>query len=130
MDRSIVKDMEAGGMVRCPQCGYKNSPLYHYCGECGAVLPKASEEQAQPAAARPAQDDAAALPRTGEAWAPAPRSAPRPEFSSRPTQPEEEYRPLQTRMDTQRPAPPESHEEFRRAPELTREPRPRSAARN
>ncbi|HEY1264205.1 MAG TPA: hypothetical protein VGF06_11830 [Terriglobales bacterium] len=31
-------------MVRCPQCGYKNSPLYHYCGECGAVLPGATPE--------------------------------------------------------------------------------------
>ena len=36
--------MESGGMIRCTQCGYKNSPVYHYCGVCGAVLQAAKEE--------------------------------------------------------------------------------------
>ena len=45
--------METGGMVRCAECGYKNSPVYHYCGVCGAVLHAAPAEPADktPAAA-------------------------------------------------------------------------------
>lgn len=43
---SIIKDMESGGMIRCTQCGYKNSPVYHYCGVCGAVLQGAPKEEA------------------------------------------------------------------------------------
>src|SRR5690242_5916645 len=39
--------MESGGMIRCTQCGYKNSPVYHYCGVCGAVL-QASKEETPP----------------------------------------------------------------------------------
>jgi hypothetical protein len=31
-------------MIRCTQCGYKNSPVYHYCGVCGAVLQASKEE--------------------------------------------------------------------------------------
>ena len=43
--------MESGGMIRCTECGYKNSPVYHYCGVCGAVLqPPASKEEPVPAA--------------------------------------------------------------------------------
>jgi hypothetical protein len=44
-------------MIRCTQCGYKNSPVYHYCGVCGAVLqaaPKENVPAAKPAAATPA----------------------------------------------------------------------------
>jgi Sel1 repeat len=37
-------------MIRCTECGYKNSPLYHYCGECGAVLKRPPDE---PVAAPP-----------------------------------------------------------------------------
>ena len=32
-------------MIRCTQCGYKNSPVYHYCGVCGAVLQAAPKEE-------------------------------------------------------------------------------------
>jgi len=41
---SIIKGMESGGMIRCTQCGYKNSPVYHYCGVCGAVLQAPKED--------------------------------------------------------------------------------------
>ena len=41
--------MESGGMIRCTQCGYKNSPVYHYCGVCGAVLQGAPKEEASSA---------------------------------------------------------------------------------
>jgi hypothetical protein len=44
-------------MIRCTECGYKNSPVYHYCGVCGAVLqqaPKEEKEEPVPAAAVPA----------------------------------------------------------------------------
>ncbi len=41
-------------MIRCTQCGYKNSPVYHYCGVCGAVLQAAAkEEAAKPVAPAP-----------------------------------------------------------------------------
>jgi len=50
---SIIKGMESGGMIRCTQCGYKNSPVYHYCGVCGAVLQAPKEEAAKPSAVPP-----------------------------------------------------------------------------
>ncbi len=41
-------------MIRCTQCGYKNSPVYHYCGVCGAVLQPAPKEEAPAKPAAPA----------------------------------------------------------------------------
>jgi hypothetical protein len=41
-------------MIRCTQCGYKNSPVYHYCGVCGAVLHPATKEEAPTRPAAPA----------------------------------------------------------------------------
>lgn len=51
-------------MVRCAECGHKNSPVYHYCGVCGAVL-KAAEPK-PPATPPPASVPPASLPQTPE----------------------------------------------------------------
>jgi hypothetical protein len=48
--------MESAGMIRCTECGYKNSPLYHYCGECGAVLKRPPDEPAPTPPVKPAPE--------------------------------------------------------------------------
>jgi hypothetical protein len=77
---SIIKGMESGGMIRCTQCGYKNSPVYHYCGVCGAVLQAPKEEApAKPASvttapAAPVAAEPAPPPPAASTPAPPPRS--------------------------------------------------------
>ena len=69
-------------MIRCTQCGYKNSPVYHYCGVCGAVLQAAPKEEA---AAKPASISAPISEPSTTAPAPPPpvRPAPEPPRSER-----------------------------------------------
>jgi len=41
-------------MVRCEQCGSENNPQYHFCGMCGAPLPRPATPPASPVARPPA----------------------------------------------------------------------------
>ena len=63
-------------MIRCTQCGYKNSPVYHYCGVCGAVLHPATKEEApaKPAAGGPPFATSSAPSATPQAPPPPPAS--------------------------------------------------------
>ena len=64
-------------MIRCTQCGYKNSPVYHYCGVCGAVLQTPKEET--PTKPTVASSSAPAVPvAAAPATPPATTSAPAP----------------------------------------------------
>ena len=67
-------------MIRCTQCGYKNSPVYHYCGVCGAVLQAPKEDApakpaiVTPAPAAPLAAEPAPPPPAASTPAPPPRS--------------------------------------------------------
>lgn len=79
-------DMETGGMVRCAECGYKNSPVYHYCGVCGAVLHPAEPVKAA-APANTARTASPATPVPPAPVTPLPVSAAPPEVTTPPPSP-------------------------------------------
>jgi Sel1 repeat len=64
-------------MIRCSECGYKNSPVYHYCGVCGAVLHPASKKEVAPA------KPAAPAPPAAHSPTPPPPPAPSPTRASK-----------------------------------------------
>ncbi len=59
-------------MVRCAECGYKNSPVYHYCGVCGAVLHPAAEPVKAAAPVSAAKAPAVPVPPVAATPPPAP----------------------------------------------------------